>query len=113
MTFIQDASIKEIKQEVRHLVELHSLDCEQAIYNLSQFFDPGGSDRSQEKPHEGPEFLPHSSLRCSWLGVPLLQMIRDFSYLHSLADLKNNASEPVFGSKASKQVGNPHRSIPD
>lgn len=41
MTFIQDASIKEIKQEVRHLVELHSLDCEQAIYNLSQFFDPG------------------------------------------------------------------------
>ena len=41
MTFIKDASIKEIKQEVRHLVNLHSLDREQAIYNLSQFFDPG------------------------------------------------------------------------
>ena len=41
MTFIKDASIKEIKQEVRHLVDLHSLDRGQCIYNLSQFFDPG------------------------------------------------------------------------
>ena len=41
MTFIKDASIKEIKQEVRHLVEIHSLDRGQCIYGLSQFFDPG------------------------------------------------------------------------
>lgn len=41
MTFITDASIKEIKKEVRHLVNIHSLDPEQAIYSLSQFFDPG------------------------------------------------------------------------
>ena len=41
MTFIKDASIKEIRKEVGHLVDLHSLDRQQAIYNLSQFFDPG------------------------------------------------------------------------
>ena len=41
MTYIKDASIREIRKEVRHLVDLHSLDREQAIYNLSQFFDPG------------------------------------------------------------------------
>lgn len=34
-------SLHEIKDEVRHLVELHSLDPEQAIYGLSQFFSPG------------------------------------------------------------------------
>lgn len=34
-------SIDEIKNEVRHLVEIHSLDREQAIYGLSQFFSPG------------------------------------------------------------------------
>ncbi|MEM8719570.1 MAG: DUF4327 family protein [Cyanobacteria bacterium P01_G01_bin.39] len=31
-------SIKEIKHEVHHLVAIHSLDPQQAIYNLSQFF---------------------------------------------------------------------------
>ncbi|MEM7757680.1 MAG: DUF4327 family protein [Cyanobacteria bacterium P01_A01_bin.40] len=41
MTFKVNSSLKEIKREVRHLVELHSLDREQAIYNLSQFFNPG------------------------------------------------------------------------
>ena len=41
MAFTTDASIKEIKQEVRHLVDLHSLDRGQCIYNLSQFFDLG------------------------------------------------------------------------
>ncbi|MEM7592121.1 MAG: DUF4327 family protein [Cyanobacteria bacterium P01_A01_bin.83] len=41
MTFKVNFSLKEIKREVRHLVELHSLDREQAIYNLSQFFNPG------------------------------------------------------------------------
>ena len=41
MTFKVNSSIKEIKREVLHLVELHSLDREQAIYNLSQFFNPG------------------------------------------------------------------------
>lgn len=33
-----NTSIKEIRKEVRHLVEIHSLDLEQAIYSLSQFF---------------------------------------------------------------------------
>ncbi|MEM7761761.1 MAG: DUF4327 family protein [Cyanobacteria bacterium P01_A01_bin.40] len=31
-------SISEIKREVRHLIEIHSLDPQQAIYSLSQFF---------------------------------------------------------------------------
>ncbi|MDJ0568004.1 MAG: DUF4327 family protein [Pleurocapsa sp. MO_192.B19] len=34
-------SLKEIRNEVRHLVEIHSLEREQAIYGLSQFFSPG------------------------------------------------------------------------
>jgi hypothetical protein len=33
-----NTSIKEIRKEVRHLVVLHSLDREQALYSLSQFF---------------------------------------------------------------------------
>ena len=41
MTFKLDTSIKGIRKEVRHLVAIHSLDREQAIYNLSQFFFPG------------------------------------------------------------------------
>jgi hypothetical protein len=41
MTFKTDTSIKEIRKEVRHLVDIHSLDREQAIYNLSQFFSAG------------------------------------------------------------------------
>ena len=41
MTFKVDTSIKNIRKEVRHLVDLHSLEREQAIYNLSQFFSPG------------------------------------------------------------------------
>lgn len=40
MVFAADASIKEIRKEVRHLVDIHSLDRGQAIYNLSQFFSP-------------------------------------------------------------------------
>ncbi|MEL6912498.1 MAG: DUF4327 family protein [Cyanobacteria bacterium J06555_3] len=41
MTFKTDTSIKNIKKEVRHLVDIHSLDRNQAIYNLSQFFPAG------------------------------------------------------------------------
>ena len=41
MTVKADASIQEIQNEVRHLVEIHTLDSQQAIYNLSQFFSPG------------------------------------------------------------------------
>lgn len=41
MTFKVNSSIKEIRKEVHHLVDLHSLDREQSIYNLSQFFSPG------------------------------------------------------------------------
>ncbi|MEO1671905.1 MAG: DUF4327 family protein [Cyanobacteria bacterium J06631_2] len=41
MTFKTDTSIKNIKEEVRHLVDIHSLDRNQAIYNLSQFFPAG------------------------------------------------------------------------
>ena len=41
MAFTTDTSIKEIRKEVRHLVDLHSLDPQQAIYSLSQFFAPG------------------------------------------------------------------------
>ena len=41
MTFKVDTSIKNIRKEVRHLVDLHSLEPEQAIYNLSQFFSAG------------------------------------------------------------------------
>ncbi len=41
MTFKTDTSIKEIRKEVRHLVDIHSLNREQAIYNLSQFFSAG------------------------------------------------------------------------
>lgn len=41
MAFTTDTSIKNIKKEVRHLVDLHSLDRHQAIYNLSQFFSAG------------------------------------------------------------------------
>ena len=41
MTLVKNASMKEIKQRVRHLVEIHSLDRGQRIYGLSQFFDPG------------------------------------------------------------------------
>ena len=33
--------IKNIRKEVRHLVDLHGLEREQAIYNLSQFFSAG------------------------------------------------------------------------
>lgn len=38
MTFKTDISIKEIRKEVRHLVDIHSLERHQAIYNLNQFF---------------------------------------------------------------------------
>ncbi len=41
MTVKGNFSIKEIRNEVRHLIELHSLDPQQAIYSLSQFFPPG------------------------------------------------------------------------
>lgn len=41
MTIKVNTSLKEIRKEVRHLVDLHSLDYEQAIYGLSQFFSPG------------------------------------------------------------------------
>ena len=41
MTVKTDFSIEEITREVEHLLELHSLDSEQAIYNLSQFFSAG------------------------------------------------------------------------
>ena len=41
MSIKTNFSLREIKDEVRHLVELHSLDPEQAIYGLSQFFSPG------------------------------------------------------------------------
>ncbi|MCC0177761.1 DUF4327 family protein [Waterburya agarophytonicola K14] len=41
MTVKNDFSLKEIRNEVRHLIELHSLDPQQAIYNLSQFFPSG------------------------------------------------------------------------
>jgi hypothetical protein len=41
MTIKVDTSIKEIRKEVRHLVDIHSLDREQRIYSLSQFFSPG------------------------------------------------------------------------
>ena len=44
MAYKLDASIKEIKKEVRHLVDIHSLDRGQAIYNLSQFFSAGEWD---------------------------------------------------------------------
>ena len=33
-------SLHEIRNEVNHLIELHSLDPKQAIYGLSQFFSP-------------------------------------------------------------------------
>ena len=33
--------LEEITREVEHLLELHSLDPQQAIYSLSQFFSPG------------------------------------------------------------------------
>ena len=39
---VKDAfSIKEIRNEVRHLIELHSLNPQQAIYSLGQFFPSG------------------------------------------------------------------------
>ncbi len=41
MTVKNSFSIKEIRNEVRHLIELHSLDSQQAIYSLSQFFPSG------------------------------------------------------------------------
>lgn len=44
MAFSTDTSIKNIKKEVRHLVDLHSLEPQQAIYNLSQFFSAGEWD---------------------------------------------------------------------
>lgn len=34
-------SLQEIRNEVRHLVDLHSLDRQQALYSLSQFFSAG------------------------------------------------------------------------
>lgn len=40
MTVKINSSIKEIRNEVRHLVDIHSLDRQQAIYGLSQFFSP-------------------------------------------------------------------------
>lgn len=41
MSFKTNFSLQEIRNEVRHLVEIHSLDPQQPIYNLSQFFSPG------------------------------------------------------------------------
>lgn len=41
MTVKTDFSLEEITREVEHLLELHSLDPQQAIYSLSQFFSPG------------------------------------------------------------------------
>lgn len=41
MAFTVDTSIREIRKKVRHLVDIHSLDRQQAIYNLSQFFSAG------------------------------------------------------------------------
>lgn len=40
MTVKVNSSIKEIRNEVHHLVDIHSLDRQQAIYGLSQFFSP-------------------------------------------------------------------------
>lgn len=40
MTVKSNFSIKEIRNEVRHLIKLHSLDPQEAIYSLSQFFCP-------------------------------------------------------------------------
>ena len=44
MTLGVNTSIKEIKKEVHHLIDIHSLDRGQAIYTLSQFFSPGEWD---------------------------------------------------------------------
>lgn len=41
MSIKTNFSLNEIKKEVRHLVEIHSLDRQQPIYGLSQFFSPG------------------------------------------------------------------------
>ncbi|MEM8675637.1 MAG: DUF4327 family protein [Cyanobacteria bacterium P01_G01_bin.67] len=41
MTFHANSSIMAIKNEVRHLVNIGSLDPQQAIYSLSQFFSAG------------------------------------------------------------------------
>ena len=38
MTVKTNFSMAEIRNEVRHLLEIHSLDPKQAIYSLSQFF---------------------------------------------------------------------------
>ena len=38
MTVKTNFPIAEIRNEVRHLLEIHSLDPKQAIYSLSQFF---------------------------------------------------------------------------
>lgn len=41
MSIKTNFSLQEITDQVRHLVEIHSLDSEQPIYSLSQFFSPG------------------------------------------------------------------------
>lgn len=38
MKLTTNFSLAEIRREVRHLLEIHSLDPKQAIYSLSQFF---------------------------------------------------------------------------
>lgn len=41
MTIKANLSINEIRDEMRHLVDIHTLDPQQAIYTISQFFSPG------------------------------------------------------------------------
>lgn len=41
MAIQANLSIKKIKAEINHLVKIHTLDPQQAIYTLSQFFSPG------------------------------------------------------------------------
>lgn len=41
MAVTTNTSIKEIRKEVRHLIDINNLDRAQSIYNLGQFFSAG------------------------------------------------------------------------
>ena len=41
MTIKENLSIDKIRDEIRHLVDIHTLSPQQAVYTLSQFFSPG------------------------------------------------------------------------